>query len=161
GGGFGRRATPTSDFVSEAVIVAKAAGVPTKTVWTREDDIRGGYYRPAYVHRVRVGVDDKGMPTAWDHVVVGQSIAAGTLWEAVTAKNGIDGTSFEGLAENPYFDTNLTRRISLHSPRTAIPVLWWRSVGATHVAFAVECMIDELAHAANKDPLDYRLAILS
>ena len=161
GGGFGRRATPTSDFVAEAVIVAKAAGLPVKTVWTREDDIRGGYYRPAYVHHVQVGVDDKGMPAAWDHVVVGQSIAAGTMLEAFIVKNGIDGTSVEGLPENPYFDKNLARRITLHSPRTAIPVLWWRSVGATHIAFAMECMIDELAHAAGKDPLDYRLALLA
>jgi isoquinoline 1-oxidoreductase beta subunit len=161
GGGFGRRATPTSDFVAEAVMVAKAAGMPVKTVWTREDDIRGGYYRPAYVHRVQVGVDAKGMPSAWDHVVVGQSIAAGTPLEGFIVKNGIDGTSIEGLPENPYFGKNLARRISLHSPRTAIPVLWWRSVGATHVAFAVECMIDELAHAAGKDPLAYRLAILA
>lgn len=161
GGGFGRRATPTSDFVSEAVIVAKAAGVPVKTVWSREDDIRGGYYRPAYVHRIQVGVDDKGMPSAWDHVVVGQSIAAGTPLEGFIVKNGIDGTSIEGLPGNPYLDKNLARRISLHSPRTAIPVLWWRSVGATHIAFAMECMIDELAHAAGKDPLDYRLALLA
>jgi len=110
GGGFGRRATPTSDFVGEAVIVAKAAGVPVKTVWSREDDIRGGYYRPAYVHRVNVGVDEKGMPTAWDHVVVGQSIAAGTPFEAFIVKNGIDGTSIEGLPENPYLsDKKLAR----------------------------------------------------
>lgn len=161
GGGFGRRATPTSDFVSEAVIVAKAAGLPVKTVWTREDDIRGGWYRPAYVHRVQIGTDDKGTPTAWDHVVVGQSIAAGTPIEAFIVKNGIDETSIEGLPENPYFDKNLARRITLHSPRTAIPVLWWRSVGATHIAFAMESAIDELAHAAGKDPLDYRLALLA
>jgi isoquinoline 1-oxidoreductase beta subunit len=110
---------------------------------------------------VQVGVDDKGMPSAWDHVVVGQSIAAGTPFEAFMIKNGIDGTSIEGLPENPYFDKNLARRITLHSPRTAIPVLWWRSVGATHIAFAMECMLDELAHAAGKDPLDYRLALLA
>src|SRR4029078_7965712 len=77
GGGFGRRANPVSDFVSEAVLVAKAAGVPVQVVWTREDAMRGGYYRPAYVHRVRIGTDDKGHPAAWDHVVVGQSILAG------------------------------------------------------------------------------------
>ncbi|HEU0031434.1 MAG TPA: xanthine dehydrogenase family protein molybdopterin-binding subunit [Kofleriaceae bacterium] len=156
GGGFGRRATPTSDFVSEAVTVAKAAGLPVKTVWTRDDDIRGGYYRPAYVHRVQVGLDAKGMPAAWDHVVVGQSIMAGTPFESP----GIDESSIEGIPNNPYFADTLTRRISLHSPRTAIPVLWWRSVGATHVAFAIECMIDELAHAAKQDPLAYRLALL-
>ena len=160
GGGFGRRATPTSDFVSEAVIVAKAAGLPVKTVWTRDDDIRGGYYRPAYVHRVHVGLDDAGMPMAWDHVIAGQSIMAGTMF-ARMMKDGIDGSSVEGVRENPYFSDKLVRRVSLHSPRTAIPVLWWRSVGATHTAFAMECMIDELAHAAGKDPLAYRLALLA
>jgi isoquinoline 1-oxidoreductase beta subunit len=161
GGGFGRRATPTSDFVSEAVIVAKAAGLPVKTVWSREDDIRGGYYRPAYLHRVQVGLDDKGLPVAWEHVVVGQSIGAGTPIEKFIVKDGIDGTSVEGLPENPYFGKELARRITLHSPRTAIPVLWWRSVGATHIAFAMETMIDELAHTAGRDPLEYRLALLA
>jgi len=160
GGGFGRRATPTSDFVSEAVIVAKAAGVPVKTVWTREDDIRGGYYRPAYVHRIQVGLDDRGRPAAWDHVVVGQSILAGTPFEQFAIKNGVDDSSVEGLAESPYLETTKARRVSLHSPRTAIPVLWWRSVGNTHTAFAMESMIDELAHAAHEDPLAYRLALL-
>ena len=160
GGGFGRRATPSSDFVSEAVAIAKAAGVPTKTVWSREDDIKGGYYRPAYVHRVQVAVDDKGMPAAWDHAVVGQSIMAGTAFEAFTVKNGIDGTSIEGLTESPYFGGLGAHRVSLHSPRTPIPVLWWRSVGNTHTAFVIESMIDDLAAAAKQDPLAYRLALL-
>ncbi len=160
GGGFGRRATPTSDFVSEAVIIAKAAKVPIKTVWTREDDIRGGYYRSAFVHRVQVGVDAAGNPTAWDHVVVGQSIGAGTPFESLFVHNGIDHTSIEGLLDSPYLDQTVDRRVTLHSPKTAIPVLWWRSVGNTHTAFALESMVDELAHAANKDPLEYRLALL-
>jgi isoquinoline 1-oxidoreductase beta subunit len=160
GGAFGRRATPTSDFVSEAVVVAKVAGVPVKTVWTREDDIRGGYYRPAYVHRVQVGLDAAGMPTAWDHVVVGQSILADTPFAAFAIKNGIDHTSIEGVAESPYLGRVAARRVSLHSPRTPITVLWWRSDGNTHTAFAIESMIDELAHAAGKDPLAYRLALL-
>jgi isoquinoline 1-oxidoreductase beta subunit len=160
GGGFGRRANPTQDFTSEAVIVAKAAGVPVKVVWTREDDIRGGYYRPAYVHRVSVGTDAKGNPVAWDHVVVGQSIATGTPFEAFIVKNGIDGTSVEGLADSPYVEAVPARRVSLHSPKKPVTVLWWRSVGATHIPFAVESMVDELAAAAGKDPLDYRLALL-
>jgi isoquinoline 1-oxidoreductase beta subunit len=160
GGGFGRRATPTADFVSEAVIVAKAAKVPVKTVWTREDDLRGGYYRPSYVHRVQVGVDAAGNPTSWDHVVVGQSIGAGTPLEPFLVHNGIDATSVEGLAESPYLEKTVDHRITLHSPKTAIPVLWWRSVGNTHTAFTIESMVDELAHAAQKDPLEYRLALL-
>jgi isoquinoline 1-oxidoreductase beta subunit len=160
GGGFGRRANPASDFVSEAVIVAKAAGVPVKVVWTREDDMHGGYYRPSYVHRIRTGLDDKGHPVAWDHVVVGQSIIAGTPFEPMMVKHGIDGTSIEGLAESPYLEGTGALRVSLHSPRTPVTVLWWRSVGNTHTAFAMEGMIDELAHAANQDPLAYRLALL-
>jgi isoquinoline 1-oxidoreductase beta subunit len=160
GGGFGRRATPTSDFVSEAVIVAKAAGVPVKTVWTREDDIHGGYYRPAYVHRIQAGLDDQGRPVAWDHVVVGQSIIAGTAFEPMMAKHGLDPTSVEGLTESPYLESTGAVRISLHSPKTPIPVLWWRSVGNTHTAFAMECTIDEAAHAAGQDPLAFRLSLL-
>jgi len=160
GGGFGRRANPAADFVSEAVQIAKAAGVPVKTVWTREDDTRGGYYRPAYVHRIRAGLDANGRPVAWDHVVVGQSIIAGTPFEGFMVKNGVDASSVEGLAESPYLGGAGALRVSLHSPRTAIPVLWWRSVGNTHTAFAIECMIDEAAHAAGQDPLAYRLALL-
>ena len=160
GGGFGRRANPVSDFVVEAVIVAKAAGVPVKVVWTREDDMRGGFYRPAYVHRVQVGVNAAGAPTAWNHVVVGQSILAGTPFESFGVHNGIDSSSIEGIADSPYLESVKAKHVSLHSPKTPITVLWWRSVGNTHTAFAVECMIDELAHAAGKDPLAYRLALL-
>ena len=160
GGGFGRRASPTSDFVSEAVIVAKAAGVPVKVVWTREDDMHGGYYRPAYVHRIQAGLDDHGRPVAWDHVVVGQSIIAGTPFEGMMMQHGIDPTSVEGLADSPYLESTSALRVSLHSPRTAIPVLWWRSVGNTHTSFAMESMIDEAAHASGQDPLAYRMALL-
>ena len=161
GGGFGRRGSLSSDFVSEAVVVAKAAGVPVKVVWTREDDIRGGYYRPAYVHRVRVGLDDRGHPAAWDHVVVGQSIVTGTAFEAFVVHHGVDHTSVEGIADTPYLENTPIRRVSLHSPKLPIPVLFWRSVGSSHTAFAVESMIDELAHAAGKDPLSYRLELLA
>ncbi|WP_437802811.1 molybdopterin cofactor-binding domain-containing protein [Sorangium sp. So ce693] len=160
GGGFGRRASPAADFVGEAVIVAKAAGVPVKVVWTREDDMRGGFYRPAFVHRIQVGVDARGVPTAWDQVVVGQSIVAGTPLESFVTKNGVDLTSVEGIAESPYVERTPALRVSLHSPRTPVTVLWWRSVGNTHTAFAVESMVDELAHAAGQDPLAYRLDLL-
>jgi isoquinoline 1-oxidoreductase beta subunit len=161
GGGFGRRANPTSDFVAEAVTVAKAAGVPVKVIWTREDDLRGGYYRPAFVHHIRVGLDEKGHPVGWDQVVAGQSIIAGTPFEAFMVKDGIDATSVEGIAESPYVEESAARRVTLHSPRTPVTVLWWRSVGNTHTAFAIECMVDELAHAAGQDPLEYRLALLA
>ena len=153
GGGFGRRATPQSDFVSEAVHVAKAAGVPVKVVWTREDDIRGGYYRPMFVHRIEAGLDAGGLPVAWKHTIVGQSILTGTPFEKMMVKDGVDETSVEGAADSPYLDAVAARRVSLHSPRSEVPVLWWRSVGNTHTAFAMETMIDELAHAAKQDPL--------
>ncbi|HEV7559680.1 MAG TPA: molybdopterin cofactor-binding domain-containing protein, partial [Kofleriaceae bacterium] len=161
GGGFGRRANPNADFVSEAVIVAKAAGVPVKVVWTREDDMRGGYYRPSYVHRVRAALDAKGKPTAWEHTVVGQSIIENTPFAAFLIKKGVDETSVEGINDSAYLGGIETRRISLHSPKSPITVLWWRSVGATHTAFVMESMIDELAHAAKQDPLNYRLGLLA
>ena len=161
GGGFGRRATPSSDFVSEAVHVAKAAGVPVKTVWTREDDIQGGYYRPLFLHRIEVGLDGKGAPVAWKHTIVGQSILAGTPFEQFMVKNGVDATSVEGVTDSPYVEEVPARLITVHSPRTPVPVLWWRSVGNTHTAFAMESIVDELAYAAGRDPLEFRAALLA
>jgi isoquinoline 1-oxidoreductase beta subunit len=160
GGGFGRRANPTSDFVSEAVYVAKAAGEPVKTVWSREDDIRGGYYRSAFLHQARIGLDADGMPIAWKHVLVGQSIMAGTSFEATMVKDGVDKTSVEGVADSPYFEGLANHLIDLHSPQTGISVLWLRSVGHTHTAFVMESLIDELAEAAGKDPVEYRRTLL-
>jgi isoquinoline 1-oxidoreductase beta subunit len=160
GGGFGRRANPAADFVAEAVHVAKAAGVPVKVVWTREDDMRGGYYRPLFVHRVEVGLDAAGRPVAWKQTIVGQSILAGTPFESMMVKDGVDAVSVEGVVDSPYLEAVPARLVSLHSPRCEVPVLWWRSVGNTHTAFAVESMVDELAHAARRDPLAYRLGLL-
>jgi isoquinoline 1-oxidoreductase beta subunit len=160
GGGFGRRANPTSDFVAEAVEVAKAAGAPVKTVWSREDDIRGGYYRSAFLHQARVGLDADGLPVAWKHVMVGQSIMAGTMMEATMVKDGVDKTSVEGVADSPYLEGMANHSVELHSPKTGITVLWLRSVGHSHTAFVMESLIDELAAAAGKDPVDYRRALL-
>jgi len=160
GGGFGRRANPTSDFVSEAVHVAKAANAPVKTVWTREDDVHGGYYRPAYLHRARIGLGADGLPVAWRHTVVGQSILVGTPFEPFMVKNGIDATSVEGVSDSPYLKEIPHHRLDLHSPKVGIPVLWWRSVGNSHTAFVMESLIDELAQAAGKDPVEYRRALL-
>ena len=160
GGGFGRRATPTSDFVSEAVQVAKASGKTVKVVWTREDDIRGGYYRPAFLHHAKVALGDSGQPVAWKHVLVGQSIIAGTPFEAAMVKDGIDATSVEGVSDSPYLKEVPDHRVELHSPKTGVPVLWWRSVGHSHTGFVMESLIDELAHKAKKDPLEYRRALL-
>jgi isoquinoline 1-oxidoreductase beta subunit len=160
GGGFGRRATPVSDFVTEAVEVAKAAKQPVKTVWTREDDTRGGYYRPAYVQRAKVGLGADGLPVAWQQVMVGQSITTGTPFEPFTVKNGIDVTSVEGVADSPYVLGTPAHRVDLHSPQPGIPVLWWRSVGHSYNGFVMESLVDELAHAAGKDPLEYRRTLL-
>lgn len=159
GGGFGRRGSPRADFVSEAVHVAKAAGVPVKTVWTREDDMRGGYYRPAFLHRIEAGLDGKGNVVAWKHVLVGQSIMKGTMFEAMV-KGGIDPTSVEGVADSPYLEELQNRSVSLHTTESPVPVHFWRSVGHTHTAFAMESMIDELASAAGQDPLAFRLELL-
>jgi isoquinoline 1-oxidoreductase beta subunit len=161
GGGFGRRATPNSDFVSEAVHLAKAmgAGVPVKVVWTREDDMRGGFYRPMWMHRLRVGLDKDGAPLAWRHTIVGQSIVEGTPF-AMMIKDGVDATSVEGVADSPYVKAAPHYLVDLHSPKTGVPVLWWRSVGHSHTAFVMETMIDELAKAAGQDPVAYRRRLL-
>jgi isoquinoline 1-oxidoreductase subunit beta len=161
GGGFGRRANPTSDFVTEAVHVAKASGRPVKVVWTREDDIHGGYYRPSYVHRARIGLGADGMPVAWEHTIAGQSITEGTFFQAMTVKNGVDSTSVEGVADSAYLEEIPNHRIELHSPKTPISVLWWRSVGHSHNAFVMESLIDEAAHAAGADPVAYRRKLLA
>ena len=159
GGGFGRRANPASDFVLEAVQVAKAARVPVKVVWTREDDIRGGYYRPMWYDRMVGGVDAAGNPVAWTHTIVGQSIFQGTLFEQFGIKDGIDSASVEGAADLLYGIPNL--QVDLHTPRIGVPVLWWRSVGHSHNGFAVEAFFDELAHAGGKDPYQLRHTLLA
>jgi isoquinoline 1-oxidoreductase beta subunit len=161
GGGFGRRANPATDFVAEAVHVAKAAGMPVKTVWSREDDTRGGYYRPAYVHRLRAALGADGGIAAFAGTVVGQSILAGTPFEPMMVKDGIDASSVEGLADSPYLVGIANRHVDLHSPATGVPVLWWRSVGHTQNAFATEGFIDELAHAAKQDPVAFRRKLLA
>lgn len=160
GGGFGRRANPAADFVSEAVHVAKAAGVPVKTVWSREDDVKGGYYRPMFLHKAKIGLGADGLPVAWQHVEVGQSIMLGTPFEAFQIKDGVDATSVEGVADSPYIKAIADHHVSLHTVKASIPVLWWRSVGHSHSAFAMESLIDELAHAAGKDSLEYRRTLL-
>jgi len=153
GGGFGRRATRSADFTSEAVHVAKAAGAPVKTVWTREDDTRGGYYRPMFVHRMEAGLDAAGKPVAWRQTIVGQSLGLGP-------PGGIDSASVEGASNAPYLAMIPAHSVTLHSPDPGIPVLWWRAVGSTHTAFAVECFLDEIAHAAKRDPVELRREML-
>ena len=162
GGGFGRRATPASDVVSEAVHVAKAVGggAPVKVVWTREDDMRGGYYRPMWIHRARIGLGKDGLPVAWRQTIVGQSIVEGTLFAKAMIKDGVDGTSVEGAADSPYVKGTPHHLVDLHSPKTGVPVLWWRSVGSSHTAYVMETLVDELAQAAGQDPVAYRRRLL-
>jgi isoquinoline 1-oxidoreductase beta subunit len=160
GGAFGRRANFAVDVVGEAVEIAKAVGKPVKTVWTREDDMRGGYYRSAFVQRARIKLDEQGKPASWHHVLVGQSIMAGTPMEATAVKNGVDHSSIEGVPNSPYVLDTPAHRVDLHSPKTAIPVLWWRSVGHSYNAFVMESLVDELADKAGQDPLAYRRMLL-
>ncbi|WP_267353441.1 MULTISPECIES: xanthine dehydrogenase family protein molybdopterin-binding subunit [unclassified Methylobacterium] len=161
GGSFGRRATPTADYLAEAAAVFKASGekAPIHLVWTREDDMAGGYYRPTVLHKVRAGIDAKGAVVGWDHVMVGKSIMIGSPFEAMIVKNGIDSTTVEGASDTPY--ALPAYRFGVHNGREGVPVLWWRSVGHTHTAHVMEVMIDELAHAANVDPVAYRLSLLA
>jgi isoquinoline 1-oxidoreductase beta subunit len=163
GGSFGRRANPASDYVVEAAAIAKGLAVggkldvPVKLVWTREDDMRAGYYRPAYYHTIKAGLDGSGKLVAWQQRIVGQSILTGTPFGAMM-KNEIDPTSVEGASTLPYDIANLY--VDLHSPKLAVPVLWWRSVGSTHTAYSTETFIDEVATMAGQDPVAFRRALL-
>lgn len=160
GGGFGRRANPASDYVLEAVRIAQhVQGTPVKLVWSREDDMQAGYYRPAYVHKIAASLDDAGNPSAIHIRIAGQSIMAGTSMAALMVSNGIDNTSVEGLTEFAYDIPE--RQVELHSPEIGVPVQWWRSVGHTHTAFSKEVFIDALARKAGADPVAYRLAMLT
>ncbi len=162
GGGFGRRAVPTSDYLMEAAQVAKAwraAGRsgPLKIVWSREDDIRGGYYRPMHVHRATIGFDDTGRVLGWQHRIVGQSILAGTPFEKFMVKDGVDETMVEGVANTVY---DLPLALDVHHPKVNVPVLWWRSVGNTHTAYVMETLVDEIARATQQDPVALRMKLL-
>jgi isoquinoline 1-oxidoreductase subunit beta len=159
GGGFGRRANPVSDFVVEAVHVAKVAKAPVKVIWTREDDIRGGWYRPMWHDRFAAGLDADGNPVAWTHTIVGQSIMMGTPFAAFAIKEGVDSTSVEGAADILYGLPNL--QVDLHTPTIGVPVQWWRSVGHSHTGFSVEAFLDEVAHAGGKDPYELRRVLLA
>lgn len=159
GGSFGRRATTNADYIAEAAIIAKAYGkAPVHLVWTREDDIQGGRYRPLFLHQIKAAVDSSGALVAWRQRIVGQSFMAGTPFEKMMVKNGVDATSVEGASDMAYAVPNLA--VDLHSPASPVTTLWWRSVGHTHTAYAKEVMIDQLAKAAGKDPLAFRLAML-
>jgi isoquinoline 1-oxidoreductase subunit beta len=160
GGSFGRRANTISDYIVEAVSIAKAYGAdgtPIKLQWTREDDIRGGLYRPMYFHKLEAGLNAQNELTGWHHVIVGQSIMAGTIF-AAGMKDGIDATSVEGASNIAYGIPNIA--VDLSTTKAGVPVLWWRVVGSSHATFAVEAFIDEVAHAAGADPFAFRRKLL-
>ena len=159
GGSFGRRAQGSAHLAAEAAAVAKAAGADGtfKLLWTREDDIRGGYYRPLTVHRFRAGLDDAGKIIAWENIVANQSIMMGTPMEPML-QGGPDSTSFEGSTGLPYILG--AKRIGWARMESPVSVLWWRSVGHTHTAYAVETFLDQVLEAAGKDPVAGRLELL-
>jgi isoquinoline 1-oxidoreductase beta subunit len=160
GGSFGRRANVWSDYIVEAVSIAKAFGAdgtPIKLQWTREDDLHGGLYRPMYFHRLEAGLNDKKELVGWRHMIVGQSIMSGGPF-AAGIKDGIDPTSVEGAASIAYAIPNIS--VELTTTTSPVPVLWWRVVGSSHTTFAVEAFIDEVAHAAGEDAYTFRRKLL-
>jgi isoquinoline 1-oxidoreductase beta subunit len=161
GGSFGRRANVWSDYIVEAVSIAKACGAdgtPIKLQWTREDDLHGGLYRPMYFHKLEAALNEKKELVGWRHIIVGQSILGDTPFAAVMVKNGIDATSVEGAANIAYEIPNID--VELATTKSPVPVLWWRVVGSSHTTFAVEAFIDEVAYAAGKDPYTFRRDLL-
>lgn len=156
GGTFGRRANFESDYIVEVASIAKATGgrYPVRLIWTREDDIQHGRYRPLNLHRITAGISREGK-VAYRQRVVGQSIMAGAPWGT---PKGVDPSAVEGNAAAEYDLENVS--IAWSDPKAGIPVLWWRSVGHSHMAFSKEVIIDELAEAAGQDPVAFRLGLL-
>jgi isoquinoline 1-oxidoreductase subunit beta len=160
GGTFGRRANADSDYIAEVAAIAKAVDgkYPVRLIWTREDDITGGRYRPMNYHHITAGLNQDGKVVAYKQRIVGQSIMAGTPFAAMM-KDGLDPTAVEGNAAEQYDIENV--HVEWNAPKSPVPVLWWRSVGHTHMAASKEIIFDELAEAAGKDPVAFRLAHLS
>jgi isoquinoline 1-oxidoreductase subunit beta len=158
GGSFGRRASKHSDWIVDACEIAKVLKKPVKLVYTREDDMKAGYYRPMVFHKVNLGLNEKNLLESWNHHVVGQSIAKGSIMEGFVIKDGIESVLMEGVNDTHYAIPNIKVEQSMaDSPLTT---LWWRSVGHTHTAYVMETMIDELAFATKQDPLEMRLKML-
>ncbi|PTT87326.1 carbon monoxide dehydrogenase [Pelomonas sp. HMWF004] len=162
GGGFGRRATPGSEWPREAAAVAAALAksgqrMPVKVIWSREDDMKSGYYRPMTVHRAEIGFDAAGNIAGWQHRIVSQSILKGSPLEGFGYQDGVDNTTTEGMRD-PYA---VPMNLSVHHPDVNVPVLWWRSVGSTHTAYVMETLIDEIAVATKQDPVAYRLKLMA
>ena len=154
GGGFGRRGR--QDYVAQAVQVAKAVGKPVKLIWTREEDIQHGTYRPISMGRLQVGLDAQGAVVAYSHKVCGQSIFAHLFPQNI--RNGIDPSSVDGTHNQAYKWP--TAKFDFVMRNTHVPVGFWRSVGASQNAFITESFVDEVAHAAGKDPVEFRRGLI-
>jgi isoquinoline 1-oxidoreductase beta subunit len=152
GGGFGRRSQ--TDFVADAVHASKAVGKPVKVVWTREDDTRGGYYRPPAYNTLAGGLDAAGKPVAWIHGIASPSIMA----QFGPLRDGVDGAGVEGARNIPYHIPNV--RVTYAKIDLPITLWFWRSVGSSLNAWVTECFVDELAAAAGQDPVAFRLSLL-
>ena len=167
GGSFGRRSSKTADFTVEAVEAAMGESVPVKIIWSREEDIRSGHYRPLFVHKMRGSLDASGMPDAWHQVAVGQSLMQGSKHDPAYMVRGIDIYSLDGCLQEPFgvFPYGTSYQIPHHrveshnAPRVGIVPQEWRSVGHTHTGIAYECFLDELADAGEIDPLELRLRL--
>jgi isoquinoline 1-oxidoreductase beta subunit len=159
GGSFGRRGNAFADYLADttAIAMADGSGRPVKMVWMREDDMRGGFYRPAYLHSLSASVDEDGRISAWQQRIVGQSIIEGT--PLATPGAAFDASSVEGAHNMPYEIPNL--QVELHTAKLGVPILWWRAVGSTHTAYAVEAFIDEIARATEQDPVELRRGLLA
>ena len=154
GGGFGRRLE--FDFILQAALIAKQSKDPVKVVWSREEDIQHDMYRPYYYDRIAAGLDSDGKIVAWKHRIVGSSIMSRFFPEAM--KNGVDPDAVDGAIELPYDIPNFHVDYVREEPQ-GVPTAFWRGVGPTRNAFVIESFIDELALAAKKDPLQFRLEL--
>lgn len=155
GSSFGRRANPASDFIVDAAYVAKDEAWPIQTLWTREDDIKMGYYRPMTVNKAKMAVDKNGKITAFKADVINQSLIKGTFFEPLMFKDGIDATQREGIESHPY--NIASHDLKAFCPTSPISVLWLRSVGHTTSAPVVENIVDQAAIASGIDPIDFRI----
>ena len=155
GGGFGRRFE--LDFALQAAAISKAAGRPVQLIWTREEDMQHGFYRPASLNRIQVGLDNGGRVIAWKHRCVSPSIMSRVFPQFV--KNGLDPISLEGASDKPYGIPNF--KVDYVLQNTHVPVGFWRSVGHSFNAFVFESMLDEVAHAAGRDPYELRRELLA
>lgn len=152
GGGFGRRARP--DYVGQAAEAAKQLGRPVKLIWSREEDFTHDFYRPAVAMHTRLGLDDQGKPVAMYGRLANQSLL--TTFNPRFLRNGVDMSSTEGFAAGPYTDVIENVKVSSTNSDLPVPIGFWRSVGYTQTGFFMESVVDEAAHAAGRDPLEYR-----